>query len=96
MFLRRVNRVKSSSEIDTSGEEVTVLMNTDFRLNTRLEKVLDGNLQIPGRDLVRIPGTDANDDDHILSPFTKRKGNATNNANPQVSQSVSQSASYYI
>ncbi|XP_050690437.1 uncharacterized protein LOC126982435 [Eriocheir sinensis] len=25
----------------------------------------------------RVPGTDSNDDDHILSPFSKRKGNTT-------------------
>lgn len=30
-----------------------------------------------GSDLDRVPGTDSNDDDHILSPFNKRKGNAT-------------------
>ncbi|KAK8741186.1 hypothetical protein OTU49_002547, partial [Cherax quadricarinatus] len=34
----------------------------------------------------RFPGTDTNDDDHVLSPFTRRKGNATYEADKHSQQ----------
>ncbi|XP_071537468.1 uncharacterized protein [Panulirus ornatus] len=54
-------------------------------VNIPLEKITSG--LVDGRHLDRIPGTDSNDDDHILSPFTKRKGNATE---PDIKEEPSQ------
>ncbi|XP_042211863.1 proline and serine-rich protein 1-like [Homarus americanus] len=48
-----------------------------------LEK-LTGTGPVGGADLDRVPGTDSNDDDHVLSPFTKRKGNATDDGNQEL------------
>ncbi|KAK7072976.1 hypothetical protein SK128_015771 [Halocaridina rubra] len=52
---------------------------------TVLMKIKAGN---QGNVFDRIPGTDENDDSHILSPFLKRKGNATH---PQTGHTVTSS-----
>lgn len=58
------------------SDEIDILDNLDLNIDVSTERLsyLDS-----GKDLDRHPGTDANDDVHVLSPFTKRKGNATEN-----------------
>ena len=43
--------------------------------DTSLEKLSLASEE--GSDMDRVPGTGSTDDDHILSPFNKRKGNVT-------------------
>lgn len=63
-------------ELYPSSDEIDILDNLDLNIDVSTERLsyLDA-----GKDLDRHPGTDANDDVHVLSPFTKRKGNATEN-----------------
>ncbi|XP_045129395.1 uncharacterized protein LOC123515064 isoform X2 [Portunus trituberculatus] len=49
--------------------------NNSDTTDTSLERLTLASKE--GSDLDRVPGTDSNDDDHILSPFNRRKGNAT-------------------
>ncbi|XP_042874438.1 mucin-17-like isoform X4 [Penaeus japonicus] len=56
------------------SDEIDILENLNIDVSTERLSLLD-----VGKDLDRHPGTDSNDDIHVLSPFTKRKGNATEN-----------------
>ncbi|XP_063607923.1 mucin-2-like isoform X3 [Penaeus indicus] len=58
------------------SDEIDILDNLDLNIDVSTERL---SFLDVGKDLTRHPGTDANDDVHVLSPFTKRKGNATEN-----------------
>ncbi|KAG7174633.1 Proline-rich protein 1-like 2 [Homarus americanus] len=68
-----------NEEISNSDE--AVLEGIFGGLSDSVLEKLTGTGPVGGADLDRVPGTDSNDDDHVLSPFTKRKGNATDDGN---------------
>ncbi|KAK8406284.1 hypothetical protein O3P69_007169 [Scylla paramamosain] len=67
--------VRDHEKSQTNDSREDTDSNKSDTTNTSLERLTLASEEGSGLD--RVPGTGSNDDDHILSPFNKRKGNAT-------------------